>query len=151
MKLTNFDFGPYCQTGELCGLGHNWDLHSCVHFDGFTMNSKERELRLIWKVPSGVDKNDAWGDPSNLASGCILVFLEVDYLTISPRDVMIPFSEDLTLFGISRLVPGESKDIGFKIDWEEGEDFRLLFEFGADINIEIHSSEVRLEALLERG
>jgi len=147
MNLTNFKLGSMPQATELTGFNHNWDLHNFVDFQGFSMNVKEQEFRLTWKVPGDLKKTEAWGDPTNVATGCSLVFTGVDFLSVFPTRVSIRSSENLTLFGISKIIPGDSKVNGFKSVWKDSEDFRLLFEFGEEIDIEIHSNSVELKVL----
>jgi hypothetical protein len=146
MKLTNFQLGNLPQTVELTGLERYWDLHNFVDFDGLTVNEKEQTLQLRWKVPNSLENNEAWGDPSNSASGCSLLFTGVDIFTTSPKDV--PKTESLTLHGISKIAPGDlNQKEGFKIEWHEDEDFSLLFEFEGGFDIEVHSSLVELKVL----
>jgi hypothetical protein len=118
-----------------------YDLHNFVDFVGLTYDVATRTLQLAFAVHS--DVSNPWGDPSNKASGCTLVFREVGSLSVSPRDEAMPVSEDLTLEWCGRAEKGLSTEDSWEFPHsEQSTVFRLAFRGGTAI--EVVSSTIEL-------
>lgn len=109
-----------------------WDLHNAYTFKSFTHNVIERTVSLEWA---------AYQIPPDTVFR--ILFYEVDYLEISPRDPEIPdYGEDLCLDALSRVDPkGSMKamiEYGVPQDPEYlGDNFHLLFKFRGEQHIRI--------------
>lgn len=137
MKLLNFKLSEPSFSIELVGLGFVWDLHNSGKFLGINLDPSDNAAVMRWTVS---------GHPAAKYSGCNLAFRDLRLMIISPRDEELPFSEDLCVSGISKIVPGhtEKPEYQTKRRWDVNEPFHLLFEFQSRRSIEINADTVEL-------
>ena len=143
MKLLNFSLLSPVQGITLIGLGCEWDLHNFAKFAGFRFDPVENSLLMEWSVPR---MDNPWGWFENRAIGCRLKFRNVKWMDISARDESMPMSEDVCLFGISKVIPDRTEH-RFKSVWLDDEPFHLLLEFQSGRSIEVASDTVELESI----
>jgi hypothetical protein len=67
-------------------------------------------------------------------------------LIISARDEDLPYSEDLTISGIPKVIPGSAEKPEYRVrrEWNSGDPFHLLFDFQSQRSIEIDADTVEL-------
>jgi hypothetical protein len=162
MHLSNFsltDVSAHGQQIAFKAVGLEWDLHDYADFEGFdystTVNSST--LTLKWRIGERIIKwRDAgcqYGVPNYPANGFSLVFSNVDYLEILPRDVKMPRGEDL---GISMVFCIEASEDSFRelgptlyfAPCEETGPYHLVFQFngGQMIRVGAEKAEFILSA-----
>lgn len=122
--------------------GFEWDLHNHADFDGFDYATTitGSTLSLKWHIAERVIKwRDAGcqpGVPNYPANGFKLVFSNVDYLEVAPRDGAMPRDEDLGVSSVSYIEA--SDDLKGYIDsgaipWcnpsEETLSYHMVFRF----------------------
>lgn len=137
MELVNFELSQPSFSIEFVGLGFVWDLHNSGKFLGITMNPDDNTAVMRWKVG---------GHPQTKYSACDLVFAGLKLVIVSPRDEELPYSEDLCVTGISKIIPEHRERLGYrtKREWTVDDPFHLLFEFQSRRSIEISSETVEL-------
>jgi hypothetical protein len=122
---------------ELNGLGFVWDLHNAGNYVGLDFNPTENAIIMKWRVG---------GHPSTQFSGCNLLFSGLKLMSISPRDEQMPQSEDLTIAGISMVIPEIDKDVKYRVrrQWNPNDPFHLVFQFQSRRSIELDAETVEL-------
>ena len=142
MRFLNFELSQPSFSIELIALGMVWDLHNAGDFLGFELDARDNSAVLKWSID---------GDPAIMYSGCTLVFKGLKLLMVSPGGEEPPYTDDLCISGISKVMPGYTHVVdpdhfrGVKEDWAPGEPFGLLFDFqsGRSIKIEAETVEFR--------
>ena len=137
MKLLNFELSSPSFSIELIGLNFVWDLHNSGTFLGMNLDPNSNVAILSWRVT---------GHPAVKYSGCNLVFKGLKLMVVSARDQELPFSEDLCISGVSKIVPDQTREPQYrtKREWHEGDPFHLLFEFQSRRSVEIDAEAVEL-------
>jgi hypothetical protein len=81
--------------------------------------------------------------------GRAFVFRDVSFLKITGRHGDLPLSEDQTLHGISRVLPGDLRPylMSKQKEWTAETAFHLLFEFRGGLAIEVGAAEAEFVAL----
>ncbi len=130
MKLVNFELSQPSFSIEFVGLGFVWDLHNSGMFLGITINPNDNMAVMRWKIG---------GNPETRYSACDLVFASLKLMIVSPRDEDLPYSEDLCVAGISKIIPEyrERPEYRTKREWNVDDPFHLVFEFQSRRSIEI--------------
>jgi hypothetical protein len=72
---------------------------------------------------------------------CKLIFQNVTFFRLSPRDEAYPQSKDLCDFSISKVIPNTT-DYSYQNQWADGEEFNLLFEFQSERALEVGAESV---------
>jgi len=145
MKLVNFDLERPFASISIKGLGYEWNLHNCADFLGFDFDAKDNSISLAWNASS--PEGTTWdGFPNNESKGCKLIFRNVTFLQLSPRDEASPRSDDWCVSGISKAIP-KTSEYRFKAEWNEGEEFNLLFEFQSERTLEIGAESAELHVV----
>jgi len=143
MRLLNFDLGTPCRAIELTGLGCRWDLHNCAEFVGLAQHENGKTVVLEWRAP--LNAVNPWGDSTNSASGCRLIFWDKKTLILSLGN-KVPTSEHMVLADISKVDPNE-RLYRHRDSWESDQIFHLLFEFQGGRTIEIGAESAELHRL----
>lgn len=143
MILSNFDLDRPARATQLIGLGHHWDLHSFVRFDGFEVRAREAEAILRWRVSTDQAVDNPWGSPGNLSRGCELHFTGLRALHLTPRDAGADLEEDLALADVSKVTP-ESGTHRHREQWIEGQLFHMRFEFESGRSLEVAAKRATL-------
>ena len=87
-------------------FGISWDLHNDAEFDGFeysnTITKTNSSLILKWRIAELTKQwRNVQGEARYPCGRFCIVFTDVDYLEIVPRDVEMPKSEDIGTSSIS--------------------------------------------------
>ena len=129
MKLENFSIPNGRDAIEIRALGVLWDLHNIAAFEGFQHDLYEDRLELKWRI----DPEYARGKyPS---SSLAILFRNVNFLKITPRDGELLKTEDTCLSSVSLVSPcGELKPYSEAINESE---FHLMFKFRSNITIRV--------------
>ncbi|MBC7529698.1 MAG: hypothetical protein H7308_19390 [Chthonomonadaceae bacterium] len=136
MKLINMRLKDEPPSISIEAEGHVWDIHDLYDFEGVRQNINDRTVILLWR-PS------IYATPPLYARAFEIVFAEVDYFEITPRDSEIPdFGEDTCLNGLLRILPEENTSElianGYPIETDFPEErFHLWFMFRGGQNIRI--------------
>ncbi|MGC4064868.1 MAG: hypothetical protein QM784_09540 [Polyangiaceae bacterium] len=146
MIFENFELSGRVQGIQLLAFGKNWDLHNFADFVAITHDVRAREVCLKWRVPPEVA--NPWGDYSNHASGCDLVFTGVRSLRMCPSNGWPHPEDDLTVEEIAIVVPGGSTETEYAFA-DPTSDFALRFDFCSRAWLEIVADRVRLIPLSE--
>jgi hypothetical protein len=145
MKLTNFGLEEPAHSIGLQGLGLYWDLHAFARLIGLEYLPSSGTAELRWAVLS-VD--NAWGDKSNRATGCLLRFDSVTAVLIGKGE---NGRDEECVVSISKVTEPntmlESAEHRVKEEFAEGEKFGLLLELESGGTIEIHAEAATLVAL----
>ena len=145
MRLVNFDLESPFASISIKGLGYEWNLHNCADFLGFDFVAQDNSISLAWDASAR--EGTTWdGLPKNESKGCKLIFHNVNFVQLAPRDEAYPRSEDWCVSGISKAIPNTSK-YRFKAEWNEGEEFNLLFEFQSERTLEIGAESAELQVV----
>ena len=152
MYLSNFativDVSNRGWLTTLKAFGVEWDLHNYTAFDGFdysTAVTDHNVLVLKWHIREAVIEwrdaqavSTAQGIPFYPSNSFRLVFSNVNYLEVAPRDFEMPSDEDKTLSSVSCIEADEdSKDyiasqaIPIHDPNREGVPFHIVFRFQA--------------------
>lgn len=138
----NFDLeSPYCSIA-LKGFGFRWDLHNCADSSQLSFDVANNSLSMLWDASS--PEGPTWGDPTNQSQGCKLIFRNVTFIRLSPRDEAYPQSEDLCVSSMSKVIPNTT-DYRCRDQWADGEEFNLLFEFQSERALEVGAESVEME------
>jgi hypothetical protein len=129
MKLQNFTISKAPYPVEIRAFEHLWDLHNVADFDGFHQDFQKDTLELNWHI------NPEYSLQKHPANSFAILFRDVDFLEITPRDVEMPKSEDLCLSSFSRVLPGEK--LARYPESIEGQEFHLLFQFQSKLTIRV--------------
>ena len=137
MKLMNFELSEPSFSVELLGLNFLWDLHNAGKFLGINVEASDNTAVMRWTVS---------GHPAAKYSGCNLVFTGLKLIIVSPRDEELPYSEDLCVSGMSKVIPelAEKPQYRRKREWSPSDPFHLFFEFQSRRSIEIDAETVEL-------
>lgn len=136
MKLLNFAVDSSI---ELISDGLIWDLHNCGNFEGLDLLVNENSVLMKWTAAY------PWSGHGNNFSGVSLLFRDLYFLEIGPRDLEMPLTEDACVAEMFQVTPGgRGKDPRLRelIEWTS--DFHLLFRFQGHRTIEIGSRTVEL-------
>lgn len=127
MHLSNFtlvtDASAHGWLIALNAHGLEWDLHNFADFEGFDYRSYDysafgdstraisSSLTIYWRLGERIikwrDTGNQYGIP-NYPSDCFrLVFSDVDYFEVTPRDPAMPTDEDRGISSISFIEAGE--------------------------------------------
>jgi hypothetical protein len=124
MKLNNFSLLDDMITIE--AEGEEWDLHNAFCLDVISHFVGERSATICWKL-------SGYRVPPPQAQGLEIMFHDVDYFEVTPRDSEIPdYGEDLCLNMLSRV---PVLDGGF----------HLLFEFRGGQNVRVGARMAELK------
>lgn len=141
MHLSNFSLTGDGQMIALDAEGLKWDLHNHADFEGFdySTTAPHSTFTLKWHIAERVIKwRDAgcqYGVPNYPTDGFNLIFSDVSYLEIVPRDLKMPRDEDLGISSVSCVeADGEKLSEAFpylpyNVPCEETLSFHLLFRF----------------------
>jgi hypothetical protein len=136
MKLLNFAIDSSI---ELISDGLIWDLHNCGNFEGLDLLVKENSVLMKWTAAY------PWSGRGNNFSGVNLLFKDLYFLEIGPRDDEMPLTEDTCVAEMFQVSP-EARDKDPRLralnDWTS--DFHLFFRFQGRRTIEIGSGTVEL-------
>jgi hypothetical protein len=105
-----------------------WDLHNAFSLDAIIQRIPERTVTLAWKL-------SGYGTPPSGVERIEIVFRDVDYFEVTPRDAEIPdFGEDLCLSMMQHepLLGGG---------------FHLQFEFRGGQNVRVGAREAKFYSL----
>ena len=140
MRLVNFELSKPSYSIELIGLDTVWDLHNNGHFRGIDVNPNDNTAVMKWTL---------LGNTATTYSGCNLIFQNLKLLLVSPRDDEFPYSEDLCISGISKIIPdhAEKPEYRTKRRWRPSDTFHLLFQFESQRSIEINAESVELAGI----
>lgn len=87
MKLANFSIvQPYAT--EIHAFGFLWDLHNIAAFEGFSRNLEADTVQLNWRIDLTFARRKY---PARQFS---ILFRDVEFLEVTPRDPELPKSED---------------------------------------------------------
>lgn len=103
MKLKNFEISSEIelQTGNLF-----WDIHNFAAFVGLELIPASNAVVMKWAVPK---EGNPWGCTENRFSGMTLYFDNLRLLTLTPRDIDMPLTEDSCVAGILKWTPTFSR------------------------------------------
>ena len=118
MYLANFSLTDGPKIGiALHALGVEWDLHNYAEFDGFdysTAITNDSNLTLKWHIAERVIEwrnshgfPNAQGVPIYPGNSFGLIFFNVNYLEVAPRDPEMPSDEDKCLAAVSFIEADE--------------------------------------------
>ena len=88
MKLNNFAIPNEAYPVEVRAFEHLWDLHNIAGFDGFRQDIQNDTLELNWHI------DPEYARQKYPASSFSILFREIEFLEITPRDIEMPKSED---------------------------------------------------------
>ncbi len=118
MRFSNFSLSDVSNPGQMIAFkaeGLEWDLHDYADFEGFDYSTTitGSTLTLKWHLGARIikwrDAGGQYGIPNYPADGFHLVFSNVDYLEIAPRDVEMPRGEDLGISSLFCIEAGEGR------------------------------------------
>jgi hypothetical protein len=136
MKLLNFAIDSSI---ELISNGLIWDLHNCGKFEGLDLLVNENSVLMKWTAAY------PWSGHGNNFSGVNLLFKDLCFLEISPRDDEMPLTEDGCVAEMFQVaLEGRGKDPRLRTLTEWNSDFHLFFGFRGGRTIEIGSRTVGL-------
>jgi len=144
MKLVNLELDRPYNSGSIKGLGYEWDLHNCADCLGFDFSAVDSTFSMTWDASS--PQGTTWGNPENDAKGCKLIFRNVNFIHMSPRDAAYPRNEDWCVSNMSKVIPNTT-EFRYQDYWDEGDEFNLLFEFHSERTLEIGAESVELRAV----
>ena len=139
MILKNFEVSGSIelQSGALF-----WDLHNFAKFDGLELLPSDDAVVMRWSVPI---KPNPWGCPQNKFKGMELIFRDLLFLRLGPRDDELPMTEDGCVAEIFKVDPKFQTDEPYMRQILHVDDsFRLAFQFQGGRVIEIESVTVEL-------
>jgi hypothetical protein len=141
MKLTNFEITSLI---VLESDGLIWDVHNVFHFEELVLRCEDNSALMRWSAPfSGIP----FGDETRDAAGMELLFGDLKFLQIGPRDAELPLKEDRCVASVIKV---ESKSVEpnpwFRTRkiWGDSDEFRVFFDFQSARTIEIESATVEL-------
>ena len=147
MKLINFSLKDEPLAICIEVDGHVWDLHNTFAFEGLCHFTGERSVSLRWRSY----RNRATPQPTVEFE---IVFAEVDYLEVTPRDSEIAdFGEDFCLAGLSRVssLDDMKELIEFGVPQVPdfpADDFHLLFEFRSGQRVRVGAARAEFQRKL---
>jgi Na+-transporting NADH:ubiquinone oxidoreductase subunit NqrF len=114
-----------------------FDLHNDFELLGFNYDLDSRRFIMKWQKSLG-----DWVAP-NLPNQLSLLFDNVAYLSISPRDPEMPYSEDSCLSFLGYLRP-EDKTVmdGFLVEEMAQDDYDIIFIFQSGLAIKVFADTV---------
>ncbi len=145
MQLSNFQIIEQRFGIEIDALGEVWNLHDAYYLGlhhSFAYNKRDfvtsNEVELSWQV-----------DPARYsAKGFSLVFHEVTYFEVTPRDEVMPLNEDTCLDSVGRILQtDETNELkarrAISTASSHTENYHLSFRFhgGQTVRIESQSAE----------
>jgi hypothetical protein len=149
MRLLNFQLERPVRTITIRGLGHDWDLHNCAGFAGFQLDGANGTLLLRWIAilePKWGCTTTPWGDATNTARSCGLLFRRVHYLRVlATHEPGSSQPGGTGLSGLSKTAPGKG-ELGFRKHWSDDEESHLYFEFYEGQTLEVGAESVELVA-----
>jgi len=136
MKFLNFAIDSSI---ELISNGLIWDLHNCGKFEGLDLLVNENSVLMKWTAAY------PWSGHGNNFSGVNLLFKDLCFLEISPRDDEMPLTEDACVAEMFQVtLEDRGKDPRLRALTEWNSDFHLFFGFWGGRTIEIGSRTVGL-------
>jgi hypothetical protein len=136
MKLLNFAVDSSI---ELISDRLIWDLHNCGNFEGLDLLVNENSVLMKWTAAY------PWSGHANNFSRVNLLFKDLYFLEIGPRDDELPLTEDTCVAEMFQVTPdGRGKDPRLRALVEWSSDFHLFFRFQGGRIIEIGSRTVKL-------
>lgn len=119
--------------------GRHIDLHNNYEFTGMEYSTRKMTLTLRWIKSSG-----DWIKDDELLQ-LMLVHKSVSYLSISPRDLEMPFSEDSCLSDIT-FFPSSARDVNDSIISKTlpAVEDDILYIFQSEQIIRVHCEEIEL-------
>jgi hypothetical protein len=136
MKLLNFAIDSSI---ELISNGLIWDLHNCGKVDGLDLLVNENSVLMKWTAAY------PWSGHGSNFSGVNLLFKDLYFLEIGPRDDELPLTEDNCVADLFQVAPeGRDRDPRLRALYEWTSDFHLFFQFQGRRTIEIGSRTVEL-------
>ncbi len=146
MKFQNFTILDEPYAIEIEAFGIIWDLHNVADFHGFTQDIHQNTVVMNWKI------DQRYALQKYPADSFELLFINVNYLEIAPRDKDLPHSEDNCVASISRVPSVQSMSsltaYGIDINQVDAQTFHLLFAFQSEQRIRI-GAEVAVFRLVE--
>ena len=139
MILKNFEVSGSIelQSGDLL-----WDLHNFAKFDGLELIPGDDAVAMRWSVPP---KPNPWGCIQNKFKGMELVFRDLMFLHVGPRDEELPMTEDGCVAGILKVDPSiQHAEPYMRQVLHPDDSYRLAFLFQSGRVIEIESITVEL-------
>jgi Na+-transporting NADH:ubiquinone oxidoreductase subunit NqrF len=117
----------------------HFDLHNDFDFLSFNYTLNSRQFVMNWQKSSG-----SWV-AANLPAQLSLLFSNVAYLAISPRDPEMPYSEDSCLSFLGYLRP-EDKIVmdGFLPEEMAQNDYDLILVFQSGLAVKVYADTVRV-------
>lgn len=146
MRLSNFSLTDDGAQIALDAEGFQWNLHDYADFEGFEYSTTitGSTLTLKWHLGARIicwrDAGCQYEVPNYPANGFVLIFSNVDYLEITPRDAEIPKDEDLGISSVSRVeADGNSlsESLLYNVPCEEALPSHLLFCFNGGQSIRV--------------
>jgi hypothetical protein len=111
---------------ELISDGLIWDLHNCGNFEGLDLRANDNSVLMKWTAAY------ARSGQGNNVSRVNLLFKDLDFIEISPRDDEMPLTEDVCVAEMFQVTPeGRGKDPRLRALTEWNTDFHLFFRFWA--------------------
>jgi hypothetical protein len=129
MKLNNFSIPNEAYPIEIRAFEHLWDLHNIAGFDGFRQDIQNDTFELNWHI------DPEYTDQKYPNSSFAILFREIEFLEITPRDNEMPKTEDVCLSSVSRILPNEK--LVRNPEAIEGQKFHLLFRFQSKLTIRV--------------
>jgi hypothetical protein len=120
-----------CSQGPCFGT-----LHNFANFDGLELIPGEDAVVMTWSVPS---KPNPWGCRENHFKAMELVFKDLLFLHVGPRDEELPITEDGCVARILKVDPDISGEPYMREIRHPDDSFRLAFQFQSQRVIEIES------------
>ena len=129
MKLNNFSIPNKAYPIEIRAFEQFWDLHNIAAFDGLRQDLQQDTLELNWHI------DPEFARQKYPADSFAILFRDIEFLEITPRDSEMPKSEDICLSSVSRVLPNEK--LARNPDTIAGREFHLLFQFQSKLTIRV--------------
>ncbi|HZL13806.1 MAG TPA: hypothetical protein VFC85_06640 [Verrucomicrobiae bacterium] len=129
MKLKNFSISNEAYANEISAFEQLWDLHNIASFDGFQQDFQQDTFELNWHI------DPEYASQKYPANSFAILFRDVKFLEITPRDSDMPKLEDICLSSVSGVLPNEK--LARNPDTIEGQEFHLLFKFQSELTIRV--------------
>jgi hypothetical protein len=137
MRLVNFEI---ISSIEMSSDGVIWDIHNCGHFNGLELLREENAILMKW-----IAGDYPWFGQAKNFSGMNLLFKDLFFLEIGPRDDEMPMTEDTCVESLLKVTPEDrEKDPYLRAVYDFSTDFHLFFHFQSTRNVEIGSRTAHL-------
>jgi len=148
MRFLNFSLSTPSHATVLRGLDNEWDIHNAALFLGIQTVANANTLEMKWAIDYS---GNPLGAPATIGNAChlSLVFRNPSFVLVLPRNEKLPLEEETCIAGISKVIPVDAtnpKTAEYRVraEWDEHENFNLLFVFQSGRSIEIGADAVEL-------